>query len=126
MSNRCYICEGLFAPRSEGPRHPARKTRDHVLPKCWGGTDLLHGDTKNTKDACSRCNGLRAKAGHCVGALAAARAVCFSTAQSEESVLHTWEHRKRVNGSPGKRKGLVDPAVWMKVLGVRIRVLNEA
>lgn len=55
----------------------AANTRDHILPKAWGGAAMWldHNRVWNTVPACFACNQLRAICGHCPGAMAALRAV---------------------------------------------------
>lgn len=78
------IYEGQLADRAHGhckccgrlmlPNHPRHKpTRDHIRPRAWGGANAL----ENLRVFCNECDQLRALAGHCLGALACARAIAF-------------------------------------------------
>lgn len=57
--------------------HAPADSRDHIIPREWGGMDTLwwdeSGEVRNVKPACVKCNQLRARCGHCVGAMAAVR-----------------------------------------------------
>jgi len=50
-------------------------SRDHIIPKEWGGRDRLWWDdtetVRNVAPSCVPCNRLRGECGHCVGAMAA-------------------------------------------------------
>jgi hypothetical protein len=50
-------------------------TRDHILPRAWGGRLIIHDDVSNWRWMCRRCNGRRAAAGHCLAALACIEAI---------------------------------------------------
>lgn len=64
---KCPYC-GLFAEKL---------TRDHIIPRAWGGTNRIHYDVpiSNIRMCCQPCNSLRGAVGHCVGAMAAIRMI---------------------------------------------------
>ncbi len=56
------------------------------MPKEWGGND--HFD--NFRIVCQDCNSLRARAGHCLGALACVVAVAQSMRIKPLHVINRW------------------------------------
>jgi hypothetical protein len=84
----CPYCRCGMQRRRHRPGSidPHRRTRDHIRPKAWGGSD----SADNIRDVCRRCNEQRAVCGHCIGALACARAVACSRHASVASVIRQW------------------------------------
>ncbi len=78
---RCPIC----GYQMMGERR--RPSRDRILPGAWGGT-YRHD---NLRIICQLCNAFRAAAGHCLGALACARAVARNARQNEVLMMQRWE-----------------------------------
>jgi hypothetical protein len=79
-------CPYCRAPMTRNHQH-RRPSNDHILPASWGGPD----DLENYRVCCSGCNGLRALAGHCVAALACARAVARTNRTHTLDVLNRWK-----------------------------------
>lgn len=54
-----------------------RLTRDHIIPKAWGGSEKLYypDPVTNIRLMCEPCNILRGRVGHCIGAMAAVRMI---------------------------------------------------
>lgn len=73
--DRRHQSTGIGLCRFCGRRQPM--TRDHIIPRAWGGSDRLwHPDgPQNIRMICQDCNHLRGQVGHCVGAMAALRAL---------------------------------------------------
>lgn len=65
------------------------RTRDHIRPASWYGDDT----DSNIRFCCALCNELRAQCGHCVGALACARAVAGDVGFSPRVVIRSWRFR---------------------------------
>jgi hypothetical protein len=58
QNHRCYYCSNSMIYHdfmSRGPHPPNAMTRDHVIPKSYGGPGLAY----NIVIACRQCNGLR-------------------------------------------------------------------
>ncbi len=72
MSVRCPVCDRIYDWPSKGMLR--RPSRDHIIPRAWGGQEYMNG-LSNLRVMCQECNSLRAMCGHCLGALAALRAV---------------------------------------------------
>lgn len=63
---------------------PYGATVEHLLPKSRGGRTEQYDGYWNVRLACRQCNELRSAAGHCMAALACARAVLgTSTSQGK-------------------------------------------
>ena len=87
----CPYCARKMKQRIKGtPLHITSATRDHILPRCRGGSD----ETDNLRTVCSECNQNRALAGHCIGALACARARASRTTGLRK-VLRKWQLGRR-------------------------------
>lgn len=80
----CPYCGEWMTRRGRNRARSA--TRDHICPQAWGGPDIA----ENRRIVCRQCNGDRALAGHCIAALACARAVAQSTGATAEQVLRYW------------------------------------
>lgn len=89
QAERCPHC-GRAMERD--PRVTVGRTRDHIFPREWGGTDV----PINIKMICKQCNEHRAMAGHCVGALACARA-CVPHFKQVPLLLHYWRLPKPIS-----------------------------
>lgn len=63
-----------------------RESRDRILPGAWGGQYR----PENIRIICQLCNTLRAQAGHCIGALACARAVTGNARGGEAMIMQLW------------------------------------
>lgn len=94
----CPYCKNPMSP-SRKPAQQSR-TRDHILPREWGGTDAAD----NIRKVCTTCNGLRALAAHCVGVLACARAVKQRTHLSIRQILVPRQRERRHRASIGMEK----------------------
>lgn len=68
-----------------------RKSRDHIIPQCWGAGDIVHGDVRNTRIMCQDCNSWRAHAGHCLAALAIMRDVASDRCQPVKDIAREWD-----------------------------------
>lgn len=79
---------GRNCPQCRKPMtsHNRRPTRDHIKPREFGGLSI----PENIRIVCSDCNGLRALAGHCVGALACALAVANEMRIAPLHVILRW------------------------------------
>jgi len=96
---RCAYC-GVALVNNGGRRVGSNQrmaTRDHILPKCEGGSLYLGWSiwppslrVRNWKWACPDCNGLRAACGHCIGAMACVQAVAKSVNMRPNVVLRAW------------------------------------
>jgi hypothetical protein len=82
----------MSRPNRRRAHKDATRTRDHILPKAMLGDD----DPSNLRPSCHRCNQLRAECGHCIGALACARAVARSQGRDVRQVIKDWRYRFRV------------------------------
>lgn len=71
---------------SKMPDHPRRRSRDHICPTSWGGPNRAD----NIRHVCQDCNSLRAACGHCIGALACARAVAADIGQRPLTIIVRW------------------------------------
>lgn len=101
---RCPTCSQPFARGRAQNNSPRRKTRDHILPQCWGGEDTMHGDARNIRMICSECNQHRALVGHCVGAMACVAVVAQETRRSFIDVARSWLMQYRATfASPNRR-----------------------
>lgn len=69
---------------------PRRRSKDHILPREHGGTDIIHGDVRNTEIMCQTCNEFRANSAHCWALLACARAVARRQHIGVGKVLRRW------------------------------------
>lgn len=92
-----------------------RLTRDHIIPRAWGGTDRLWWDRSisNVRMCCERCNSLRGELGHCVGAMAAIRTIptphrhtaareTRAIAKTIPAPLWLWWHRDLVDAEKAR------------------------
>ena len=89
MARLCPYCRcGMQRPRKGQNRQqdPYRRTRDHIRPRGWGGSDTAD----NIRHCCGRCNQQRAQCSHCIGALACARAVARDTGAPVAQVIRVW------------------------------------
>jgi hypothetical protein len=69
-------------------------TMDHILPACMGG-----GNTReNLRVVCRLCNETRAAVGHCVGAMACARAALCTPRPPVGRVVAWWRATGMVRG----------------------------
>lgn len=92
----CPYCGRLMKRRIKGkPVRRETETRDHIVPRCMGGSDA----GENLRAVCYECNQLRALAGHCIGALACARARASRTTRLRK-VLRKWQLGSAVAVSP--------------------------
>ena len=68
------FCPYCKRPMTSGKKvnNPTRASRDHILPRQWGGLDSWGTEhaPRNLRWCCQECNNLRAAVGHCIGALA--------------------------------------------------------
>lgn len=83
--------EGTLCPICGKPMirqnwHVRRPSRDHIRPRELGGDDA----PDNKRLMCQHCNSLRAFAGHCLGALACARAVADENPYAVLQILKSW------------------------------------
>lgn len=90
----CPLCGASMVLSHEVGRahrydHPHRMSRDHILPREWGGA-LLGRIARNTRWCCQECNRDRASCGHCVGAMACARAVAKDRGVHLHDLLRLW------------------------------------
>lgn len=70
-------------------RSNTRISKDHILPREWGGREL-HNIANNIRWCCQTCNNHRAAAGHCLGALACVREVARDTHHPINLVMRQW------------------------------------
>lgn len=70
--------------------HQNRRSIDHILPQVRGGTNLLHGDVRNTVVICQACNSWRADCVHCWAMAACIEAVSDSTGEERRAVYRRW------------------------------------
>lgn len=82
-------------PRCGWPMHPRRNhadrpSQDHILPRSRGGTDVLHGDTRNTVIMCQGCNERRGKCFHCWAVVACVKDVARSELTDFWTVWRAW------------------------------------
>lgn len=82
-----------------------RRSRDHILPREWGGRDVMwpgaDGASRNIRVMCASCNSRLATSGHCIGAMACIMAVCRDDAADFFAVYHRWQMGKvRMTISP--------------------------
>lgn len=93
---RCPYCRGLMLLTERGERNdPRRMSRDHILPRQWGGA-RLDGIANNRRFVCQHCNQMRAAVGHCVGALACVRVVAEDRCVLLREVLREWKMHEKV------------------------------
>jgi hypothetical protein len=76
-------------------RHLLRKSNDHILPREWGGQD----EPDNFRVSCQECNELRARCGHCVGALACVIAVADNRSRLPILISRWYGHIKIIAGT---------------------------
>ena len=94
----CFVCGNPYDAQER------RLSRDHILPRHWGGQDLLYGDVRNLRDMCRHCNTWRGIFGHCLGALACARAASKRLGGgSLRSVARLWRVSNVVAGMASPR-----------------------
>ena len=91
----CPYCGEPFPKGHVGPTHPRRRTRDHILPQCWGGGSRLYaspGDpgVSNVRIVCAQCNERRGQAGHCLAALRCVLDVARATGRPYAEVARQW------------------------------------
>lgn len=86
----CPVCGDLYQRR--GAR---AVTRDHILPREYGGADRMRGDTGNIRWMCGACNMLRAMGGHCLLAAVCAIIVGRATGRRPHLVMHEWARWSR-------------------------------
>ncbi len=88
-STRCPVCFRQFASAGD-----AKMTRDHIMPRTWGGSSSFYGlgiVDRITRKMCARCNALRGATGHCVGALACALAVANDECVPANLIIRRWK-----------------------------------
>lgn len=96
----CPCCERLMLP-GDPHRGPSR---DHIMPREWHSPPRLTLGEGHIRVLCLDCNGLRAMAGHCLGALACARAVAENVGyhnalvRGARLVLRRWRRAARKKG----------------------------
>src|SRR5579859_4677416 len=84
-AGRCPYCgHQMTFPGRDGRMGVRTRSVDHIMPREWGGDNT----SENRRIVCRTCNELRAAAGHCLGALACARAV--SQNAHPQYVLNRW------------------------------------
>lgn len=83
MSETCAYCR---RPMTRRPNERLSRSRDHVLPREWGGRDRWD----NYRVVCRDCNSFRAQAGHCVGVMACALTVARDNDKSARNTLREW------------------------------------
>lgn len=88
MSNRrCPYCSRVMSSRRGARRIDVlERTRDHIRPKAWGGSD----DRDNFRDCCWECNGLRPLTGHCHAALMIAISVAQQEHVKTRAIIDRW------------------------------------
>lgn len=88
--SRCPYCGCRMIIGGRFPQDRQR-TRDHIMPRDWGGNDHLD----NLRPCCRRCNENRARCGHCVGALACVLVVAEGpgSSQSARQIIRRWNLR---------------------------------
>lgn len=87
MTIPCPMCR---TPMVEVADSPNRKSRDHILPRCRGGTASLPEGVRNVRIICQDCNSQIARSCHCVALLACVRAVADDRGASSQAVLQYW------------------------------------
>ena len=91
-SGRCPYCRRAMNQPND---LTSRKSRDHILPRTWGGRDKMWPDEQggfstNVRTMCAQCNSHRAHVGHCVGAMACIQAVCRDDLQDYRTICRRW------------------------------------
>lgn len=81
---RCPVCRRRTHAQARDPGQ--RPTIDHIIPKAWGGRDLVG----NRRMLCHRCNELRGTTMHCVAALACAFAIERDFLIPVNTVIRSW------------------------------------
>jgi hypothetical protein len=92
----CPLC-GVFMDRKGRGNH-RMATPDHILPRAWGGGDVLWWSAtlpseqrvRNLRWLCRPCNGMRGHLGHCVGAVASVLTVSRDVGKRPAEVARTW------------------------------------
>lgn len=89
------LLPGDPCPRCRAELHPRRASShgisdDHILPRAWGGSFVIHGDTNNRRVMCRQCNILLGTVGHCVAALACVEAVAQSRKTGRRDIIREW------------------------------------
>lgn len=80
-------------------------TRDHIIPKAWGGGDILWWSrslgpedlVRNTRIICEQCNSLRAICGHCIGAMACVMTVARVEQRQPRKIAKQWGMQRVAN-----------------------------
>lgn len=83
----CPYCKRRMLTSKRDRLNPLERTKDHILPKSWGGKD----DYSNIRLCCRRCNALRAGAGHCHTVVMLAWSVARDTKHRPEEILRRWK-----------------------------------
>jgi hypothetical protein len=65
-------------------------SRDHILPRSWGGLFEMFGGVRNKRIMCRRCNVQLATCGHCIGALACLRSVALAQDVPPSRLIRKW------------------------------------
>ena len=80
-------------------------SRDHILPRSWGGLFEMFGGVRNKRIMCRRCNVQLATCGHCIGALACLRSVALAQDVPLSRLIRKWRMGVVAAGirSPGQR-----------------------
>ncbi len=86
QNHRCYYCSNSMIYHdftTPGPPPPNAMTRDHVIPKSYGGSGMIH----NMVIACRQCNSLRGN----IHADVFYRLI-FTWYERDPNFLYTWHH----------------------------------
>lgn len=96
QNGQCFYCEANLFPsnarRLDGGPHPRAATRDHIVPKCRGGT----ARPRNIVIACVQCN--LAKAAADVGDFIQSKH-CDECNRTFRTPLDAFHHRRDAHGA---------------------------
>lgn len=85
--SRCPYCDRPMLAMGRGETlQRTTRTRDHILPKEWGGTWAA----ENMRPACRECNELRGRCGHCPAALMLAIGVAKEERVQYRVIVERW------------------------------------